>query len=565
MPRKTKKGKNGLTRYQQDEIKRCARDPEYFIMNYCMISSGGLKKFNLYDYQKDLLKKIRNNRFNIILKARQLGISELSAAYSNWLIYFHKLVKVSIIATNEKQAIHLMDKVKLSYDNLPEWMKSANPKKNDNQLMLKLSTESTVMAYSSGKDAVRGTTPTLLIIDEAAFIDDIEGVWLAAKPAVETVGSCVILSTPNGAGTWYHKKWEDAVAGVSNFIPTLLPWSVHPLRDQAWYERSLADLGKRNMAQEYECSFLASGDTVIAPEVLKRIEDNDIQKPINHAGIDGNFNIWRNYEDGHGYLVSLDVARGDAEDYHGMQIIDVDRMEQVAEYRGKMPIDEFSAFAYNICKEWQSPLLVAERNTFGWSVLNNLKKMGYTNLYYSKRKTKYEEEVVDHYVADNDDSMVPGFHTGPTTRPMIIHTMETFVRRGDIKVRSKRLLKEFRTFIYKNGKPQATRGAHDDLIMAFAIACHIVNTVFIEGTDKRKVATAALLAFRKNKTVINTMIPEQNDKTYKMSGDTMEAYNRYIVSTGGWANVLCEEAKGLNSNKKKKRPDGVTFMPFYRG
>jgi len=565
-PRKRRKNKNGLTSAQVKEVRRCAADPEYFIMNYCKIRTHkGAVLFKLYDYQRELLGKFHKNRNNIILKGRQLGISELSAAFSNWLIVFHKHKTVSILATDMKQAIHLMDKVKLSYDNLPDWIKAQNPKENDNQQMIKLKNGSSVMSYSSSVDAVRGTTPSLLIIDEAAFIDDIDGIWSAAKPALTTGGACIVLSTPFGAGTWYHKQWLNAIEGLSTFVPTLLMWDVHPDRDQDWYAQELLDLGERKMAQEYECSFNASGDTVVHPDILKYIEDNYMLDPVHKIGIDGQLWIWEEYKDGHGYCMSVDCARGDAEDYHGAHIIDTTTMEQVAEYRGKVPLDDYSEFLYNLAQQYDNPLMVVENNTYGYTVLKSLLKKGYKNLYYSKRKTKYDEEKIDSKRGMLQDNMIPGFNTSASTRPMIVTIMENFLRNKTIKIRSSRLLNELRSFIWKGHKPQAAKGSHDDLVMSLCIGCFIVNNVFIEGGDKRKINMAIMNSFRKNSTVFNTDTGHLAGVVY--SGSSMNTQRQQYMDTHGrYARMLDDSGgrkkrKVVDDNKKKN----AFFLPIYKG
>ena len=124
-------------------------------------------------------------------------------------------------------------------------------------------------------------------------------------------------------------------------------------------------------------------------------------------------------------------------------------------------------------REFGNAMLVVENNNVGYSVLDKLIEAGYPNLYHSIKST---HEYIEQYQAEVVNSAVPGFTTSSKTRPLIVAKLEEFIRNKLITIYSPRTINEMKTFIWRNGKPQAMKGYHDDLIMALAIACWVRDT-----------------------------------------------------------------------------------------
>ena len=211
----------------------------------------------------------------------------------------------------------------------------------DNKQSFELSNGSQVKAASTSGDAGRSEALSLLIVDEAAFVDGFDDLWTGLYPTLSTGGRCIALSTPNGVGNWFHKTYTEAETGINDFHPVKLMWDVHPERDQVWFDKETNNMSKREIAQELECSFNASGETVINPEDLELILGG-LQEPQYRAGFDRNFWIWEKYEEGVPYILSADVARGDGADFSCFHIVRVDTMTVVAEYQGKPDLDMYS-------------------------------------------------------------------------------------------------------------------------------------------------------------------------------------------------------------------------------
>jgi len=319
----------------REEYLKCASNPAHFMRKYCYIQhpQRGRVLFNLYPFQDKVLNLWKDNPYDIILKSRQLGISTLVAGYSLWLMLFHKDKNVLCIATKQETAKNMVTKVKFMFENLPSWLKITA--EENNKLTLRLSNGSQVKAVSAAGDAGRSEAVSLLIIDEAAFIDGIAEIWASAQQTLATGGGAIVLSTPYGTGNWFHQTWVRAEAGENQFLPIKLPWYVHPERDESWRKKQDELLGDpRLAAQECDCDFNTSGDVVFYPEYLEFITQTYIKDPLERRGADRNLWIWEPADYTRSYMVVADVARGDSKDFSAFHIIDIDTNTQVGEYKG---------------------------------------------------------------------------------------------------------------------------------------------------------------------------------------------------------------------------------------
>lgn len=251
------------------EYKNSAADPIHFIRKYCTIQhpTKGKIPFHLYEFQQRAIKEIRAHRYNIIGKGRQLGMSTVLAAYALWKMIFTDDYKILIIATTQDTAKELLSKIQLMYNELPTWIKSTARQDLNNKLVLQFSNGSSVTAVSSSPKSVRSKAVSLLIIDEMAFITESEEIYTAAQATTAEGGDICLLSTANGAQGKFYEIWTDAIEGRSDpgtdpFNPIMLPWSVHPGRDQKWADGEKAKLGARKFAQEHSCIWGESSVTV---------------------------------------------------------------------------------------------------------------------------------------------------------------------------------------------------------------------------------------------------------------------------------------------------------------
>lgn len=456
------------------EYRKCAKDPVYFMKKYCRIQHPmkGKINFNLFPFQEDLLTDLTHNRFNIILKGRQLGISTISAAFALWKMTFISDYNVLVIATSQDVAKNLVTKVRVMYDNLPSWLKAKYAEHN--KLSLRFQNGSQIKAASANSEAGRSEALSLLVIDEAAFISNVETIWTAAQPTLSAGGSSIVLSTPNGSGNFFHKQWEKALEDKAKgkqdtMNPIRLPWHVHPERDQSW--RDLQDdlVGEKQAAQENDCDFITSGHTVVEGTILDWYEKTFQEDPAETRGIDGNYWIWEYPDYSRDYMVVADVARGDGSDNSAFHVIDVESCTQVAEYKGQIGTTDYGNFLVEVATAYNGALLSIENATVGWAVIQIAMNRKYPNLYYTLKQPNYIDDKL--HVAFNHDIMdesklVPGFTMSTKTRPLVISKLEAYFLDKTPIIRSRRTIGELKVFIWNGHKAMARNGFNDDLVMA---------------------------------------------------------------------------------------------------
>ena len=465
-----------LKKVIRSEYLKCAKDPVHFMRKYCYIQhpQRGRIQFNLFPFQDKVLTLWRDNPYSIILKSRQLGISTLSAGYSLWLMTFHKDKNILCIATKQDTAKNMVTKVKFMYENLPSWLKIDAPE--NNKLTLRLANGSQIKATSASSDAGRSEAVSLLLIDEAAFIDNIGEIWASAQQTLATGGGCIALSTPYGTGNWFHQTWTRAEGGENDFLPIKLPWYVHPDRDEAWRKKQDELLGDPRMAaQECDCDFSTSGDIVFYNEYMEYYEKSFIKDPLERRGADQNLWVWESPDYSRSYIVVADVSRGDGKDYSAFHVIDVETNVQVAEYKGQLGTKEYGHLLVGIATEYNEALLVIENANIGWATIQVAIDRNYPNLYYSQ---KTESTNVNSYFDKYQDhsKMVAGFTMSSRTRPMVVGKFQEYISDKGVTIQSKRLIEEMKTFIWRNGRPEAQSGYNDDLVVSFDIAMYIRDT-----------------------------------------------------------------------------------------
>jgi hypothetical protein len=477
-----------LTRPEQiKEIVRCGRDPIYFMRTYCKVQhpKRGLIPFETYPFQDDCVKSFEENRFNIVLKSRQLGLSTVTAVYAVWYAIFHKDKNVLIIATKLMTAMNFIKKVKTVLDNLPKWLLLTGFEPTKQQITF--SNGSVIAAVPTSPDAGRSEALSLLVVDEAAFIRDFEDIWTGLFPTISTGGSAIIISTPNGVGGQYYKLWIDAVAEANEFKPINIPWWMHPEHDQAWFDKETRGLPRRKVAQEFLCDFISSGDTFLQPTEMDYLREL-LTPPVRKEGVATNVWIWSDPEPGKKYVISSDVARGDGNDYSTFHVIDFAECEVVAEYMGKMPSDKLADLLAEYGKRYNTALICQERNTFGYFTGTKLRDMGYRRLYYRNVSGDPFEYI------SNDPEAVPGFETQGNTRPQILAKLEELIRNRVLKIYSQRFYDQMQAFVWSGSKAQASRDSHDDLVMGLAIGTWLTHGGIASGEQSHEMTIALLKA-----------------------------------------------------------------------
>ena len=486
----------GPTPTHAKEIIRCGKDPVFFINKYAKIQhpQRGTIKFDTYEFQDACVRDFIAHRFNIIVKARQLGLSTVTAIYAVWLAIFYRDKNILIIATKLSTAQNFIKKVKTALAALPPWLMMPSITERTKQHVA-FSNGSQIKAIPTSEDAGRSEALSLLIVDEAAFIRNFDELWTGLYSCLSEGGRSIVISTPNGIGGRYYDLAIGAESGTNDFNYIKLMWDAHPDRDEAWLKKETRNMSAKAIAQELMCDFAASGDTFLTNEIIDSLH-MQIENPIEKWGPDGNIWQWKYPGAEDEFVIAADVSRGDAHDFSAFQVLDKNTCEQVAEYKGKIRPDQFGILLAEVGKRFNNALICPENNTFGHGVILKLVELGYTNLHFKSLKDKFD------FLYSNDLSggsiSKIGFSTQGTSRGDILRLLEERLRNKTLRVRSSRISEELKTFVWKGDKAGAKKGKHDDALMALAIGNSLIEAGGVHTSIATDISKAMLACFSIN-------------------------------------------------------------------
>jgi hypothetical protein len=513
------------------EYTKCIKNTPYALKTYLQTYDNTVSQYvplELFPDQESLLQDYENYNENIALKYRQAGVSTVTAAWVSKKLAFaqkKKPEKILIIANKLDTAIEMANKVRAFTEQWPKWVGIDFSKEKDSQRHYKLNNGCEVKAVATSKDALRGYTPTILIFDEAAYIEADSDFWAACMASLSTGGKVIVISTPNGFDPIYYEIYDQALRTMNEFKISEMYWFKDPrytkdlklikvedlihyflnredyknidiidYSDKKFTERNFDEIkakiaqgykptstwfegmvkklkfDKRKVSQELECNFLGSGDNVFDPKLLQDIHHNFIKEPENKM-MGGSLWMWKEPKADHKYILGMDVSRGDSEDFTSIVIIDFDEREQVLEYLGKVPPDVAAEIAYKWGMMYNAFIVIDITGGMGVSSARKLQELGYKNLYIDNIEAnnpwKYNAKLLD---------KIPGINFN-NKRVQIIASFEEAIRHG-FKIYSQRLFNEMNTFIYINGRPDHQKGHHDDLIMGISMAIYVGESSF---------------------------------------------------------------------------------------
>jgi hypothetical protein len=469
---------------QRKETIKCINSFEYFCHKYVKIlhPTKGLIPFILYNYQRKVIRDYEDNRFNIISKFRQGGLTTVTLLWGLWRCMFDTDQQVMLLSKTDREATDIGMMVDRSVENFPGWMKPAKEGKWNDHLKQFKQTGGAIKFYSP--EAARGKSVTFLIIDEAAFIPDMETHWKAMWPVLSTGGSCTLVSTVNGLGNWYHSTYIDGKEGRNKFHVIDLDYWEHPdYNNPGWFDDQKKQLGEKGLLQEVLREFLGSGDTYFSTKIIQRLHEQTVDNPpswkkfakwANKEGrishLEGEHSkgalwMWKEAEQGQEYIIGVDVSEGQGNnnDNSTFQVLNMATLEQVAEfYSNTVPTHVFSQIIEQIAIYYNTALVVVENMGPGGSVIDYLQNtLYYENLYFDNTKGAAANK--------------PGVKMGATNRPLYLQSLQNRLIDNTMRINSIRFVSELHTFEYNpvTKKAEAQRGQHDDAIMAMCIALYV--------------------------------------------------------------------------------------------
>jgi hypothetical protein len=567
------------------------RSTPYALRTYLQTYDNTVSKYvplDLFPDQVSLLDDYEKFNENIALKYRQAGVSTVTAAWASKKLAFarkEKPEKILIIANKLDTSMEMANKVRSFTEQWPDWVGIGFSAEKNSQRHFKLNNGCEVKAVATSKDALRGYTPTILIFDEAAFIEADGDFWSACMASLSTGGKVIVVSTPNGYDPIYYEIYDQALRGMNDFKISEMFWYrdprytkdlymvktndlVHYLlnredypvdvlidlsmdnpyeRDHSivkdyveqgykpcssWFEGMVKKLkyDRRKVAQELECNFLGSGDNVFDSELMQNIAKNQLRTP--QAKLMGNaLWIFKEPVNGHKYVMGVDVSRGDSEDFSSIQIIDFDEREQVFEYVGKIPPDVLAEIAYKWGSMYNAYCVIDITGGMGVSTARKMQELQYQGGFYvdgvdTTNKWKYDPKM---------NEKIPGINFN-SKRVQIIASFEEAVRHG-FKIYSHRTYNEMNTFIYVNGRPDHQKGQHDDCIMGMSMAIYVAEKSFqsltkvVNHTKAMLNSWSTVMSENKNTSdFFNPMVPQMGrDPNLMNNGASKADYQKY-----GW-------------------------------
>ena len=472
-----------FTQEQIQEYIRCKEDPVYFAQNYVKIVTldHGLQPFKTYNFQEKLINNFHNNRFNICKMPRQTGKSTTCVSYLLHYAVFNDSVNIGILANKATTARELLARLATAYENLPKWMQQGVLVWNKGNI--ELENGSKILAASTSASAVRGMSFNILFLDEFAFVPNhiADAFFASVYPTITSGKSTkvIIVSTPHGMNHFY-RMWHDAEKGKNEYVPTDVHWSEVPGRDEVWKEQTIKNTSEQQFKIEFECEFLGSVDTLIAPSKLKTlVYDNPIKQS---AGLD----IHEEPKDKHDYVITVDVARGVGEDYSAFIVTDITSFPHkvVAKYRNNdiKPM-LFPNIIWEIAKSYNSAFILCEVNDIGDQVASILQyDLEYQNLLMCSMRGR-AGQIVGQGFSGNKTQL--GVKMSKTVKKIGSLNLKTMIEEDKLLISDYEIISELTTFISKSNSFEAEEGCNDDLAMCLVIYAWLVaQDYFKELTDQ---------------------------------------------------------------------------------
>lgn len=481
----------------------CKTDAIYYAENCCMVPKVGKSEVvKLYEPQKNIIQSFLDDHYLIILKSRQTGASYISQVLVSWILRFYPNSIIGIISRNGKEASSFVRKTKNILLDIP--YDYIRPKKTDfvedNMQSFTLKNNSRLISQAvsmiNPEHVFRGESLTVLIVDEAAFINKINTAWTAVAPALSIAQRAakaanipygnIILSTPNGVsgtGEWYYKRYNNAINNPSGLYKAHnIHWRQIDGLDDKWYAEQceILDNDPKKIKQELELTFLRSDGSVFSDEVQlalgEKIKDttsnNEHKIKIKEGGY---LNIYKKINPNLFYFIGVDTASASSNDFSTIEVIEYLSEEQIAEYKFKLEPKMFARVIKHISKMFPKNIIIVENSGgYGLTVLNEL-EFDDNNIFNLYGEYKLAATTVNDSLKNiKRPKIINGLSTNTKTRPLIMEAMYNQVSKNTDKIHSEKLALELLSLTNVGGKIQAEGGFNDDLVMAFAF-CHYVK------------------------------------------------------------------------------------------
>ena len=467
-----------FTEEQIKEYQKCANDPIYFMENYVRIVSldEGLVPFKMYDFQKNIVNTIHDNRFTICKLPRQSGKSTTTISYLLHYALFNPNSNIAILANKSTTARDILGRLQLAYENLPKWLQQGII--NWNKGNIELENKSTIVAAATSSSAIRGGSYNIIFLDEFAFVPTniAESFFSSVYPTISSGKNTkmIIVSTPYGMNQFY-KLWTDAENKRNDYIPIEVHWSEVPGRDEAWKEQTIRNTSPEQFQQEFECEFLGSVNTLISPAKIKNMA---YMNPLKSSG---SVEVFEAPIKGHTYICTVDVSRGVDKDYSAFIVFDVTQMpyKVVALYKD----NEVKPFVFpniieQVCKGYNRAHILTEVNDIGQQIAEALQfEIEYDNLMMTTQKGR-AGQILGAMYSGRGSSL--GVRMTKQIKRIGCANIKTLIEGDKLIINAFKIIEEISTFAKRGQSYQAEDGANDDLMMCCVIFGWVSNQPYFK-------------------------------------------------------------------------------------
>ena len=481
---------NATQRWTEEDIEHMLKcsDPEtgpkYFLENFFFIQhpTKGKIQYKPFDYQRRLLDSYHGHRFSVNMLGRQMGKTTTAVGYLLWYAMFVPDSTILISAHKYTGAQEIMQRLRYAYETCPDFIRAGVT--SYNKQSLEFDNGSRIVAQTTTETTGRGMSVSLLYCDEFAYVEPNIAVefWTSISPTLATGGKAIITSTPNSDEDQFAQIWNEAnkrfdefgneqELGRNGFYPCIAIWSEHPDRDEKWKNEEVSRVGYERFQREHECEFLIFDETLINSISLSDMEGRE---PIMKMG---QARWYKKINPSSTYIVALDPSLGTGGDYAAIQIMELPSMDQVCEWQHNMtPVQAQARILRDLLKHidekcqaagMQSSIYYSvENNTLGEAALVAMNELGeetFPGLFLS-------EPIKKGHVR----RFRKGFNTTHAAKISACAKLKQLIESKQIKVNSKTLVSELKTFVAQGITFKAKVGQHDDLVSALLLVMRMV-------------------------------------------------------------------------------------------
>ena len=475
-----------------------------------IVTEEGLVHMNLRPYQIEMIESMRDNRFTLAVMARQSGKTECFRAFLIHYMLFNDYKTIAVVANKESAAIEIIGKLQISYQNLPQWL--AHGVKEFNKGSFILENESRLFASATSKDALRGYTVHVLVVDEAAHVDDWQTFYGAVQPTISAgkETKMIMASTPNGLNHFYEiYEGSSLKKNTNGFTSIFVPWWKVPGRDEAWKDATLKQLNFDyvKFSQEYEVSFIGSSNTLIMGWKLEALKAS-IKEPLNI--IDNNLFIYeypiKKNEEGkdHKYTLVADVSRGKGLDYSAFNVFDITSIpyKQVAVFKNnEITPTDFASYIYKTAELYNEAIVLTEINDIGEQVGSLLlEEYGYEHVLCSEGSGRGGKKLCyNHSKADK------GIRTTAPLKMSGCLLLKLLLEQNKMELYDEATINELLVFVKDKNTYRAEKTYHDDLAITLVIFAWLSDQEYFK--ENYELNTVLNMAEKNLQAIEDNMVP----------------------------------------------------------